>query len=135
MDVQLSMFDLPELMSDEQSELYAILKRGSGFEGGCLRIYAAEQTLEQARFEMFLSDEFGNGGHSVKGGFCDYSGKGLVIRRLGDERETRYSWRQIAKAYQLMIRTGAFPEQKVLDQYAEVRKAGKGAPAPRMHYW
>ena len=74
--IQLSFFDAE--ISDEDKRLREILKRGSGFEGGCLRIYAAERLLDADRFVMFLADEFNVGGHSVTlegfRGVCDYNG-------------------------------------------------------------
>ena len=135
--IQISFFDAE--MSEEEKRLREILKRGSGFEGGCLRIYAAEQLLDAERFVMFLADEFNVGGHSVSfegfRGFCDYNGRGIVVREWKENREWKYSWKQIAGVYREMISMGEFPEYDVITLYEEARKAGKGAPAPRMHYW
>jgi len=137
MEIQLSFFDTG--LSDEETRLRKILKRGSGFEGGCLRIYAAERLLDAERFVMFLADEFNVGGHSVSfegfRGFCDYNGRGMVVREWKENREWKYSWKQIARVYRDMISMGEFPEYDVITQYEEARKAGKGAPAPRMHWW
>lgn len=135
--IQISFFDAE--ISDDEKRLREILKRGSGFEGGCLRIYAAEQLLDAERFVMFLADEFNVGGHSVSfegfRGFCDYNGRGIVVREWKENREWKYSWKQIAGVYREMISMGEFPEYDVITLYEEARKAGKGAPAPRMHYW
>ena len=135
-EVQMTMFDLmADMMDDETRRLRDVLKRGSGFEGGKLRIYAAEQILDDQRFPMFLADEFGVGGHSIPGGTADYNGRGFVIRDWGTRMEMKYTWKRIAKEYRDMIRTGEFPGDDVTRIYEEARKAGKGAPAPRMHYW
>lgn len=136
MDGQLSMFDLaPELMDADALELRSCLNRGSGFEGGCLRIYAAEQLLDDQRFVMFLADEFNVGGHSIPGGFADYNGRGFKITKWKPRKETKYTWKRIAQEYREMICSGEFPGDVVIRLYEEARKAGKGAPAPRMHYW
>lgn len=133
---QLSMFDLmTDMMDEETRRLRDVLKRGSGFEGGPLRIYAAEQLLDDQRFVMFLADEFNVGGHSIPGGFADYNGRGFVIREWKTGMEKKYSWKRIAQEYREMICSGEFPGDKVISLFAEARKAGKGAPAPRMHYW
>lgn len=135
--IQLSFFDVER--SEDETILREILKRGSGYEGGCLRIYAAEQLLDADRFVMFLGDEFYIGGHSVTldgfHGFCDYNGSGMIIREWKADREWKYSWRQVARVYRDMISMGEFPDYKVITLYEEARKAGKGAPAPRIHYW
>ena len=135
--VQISFFDTE--VPDDEKRLRQILKCGSGFEGGPLRIYAAERLLDADRFVMFLADEFNVGGHSVSmdgfRGFCDYNGRGMIVREWKTNQEWKYTWRKIAGLYRDMIRMGEFPEYQVITQYEEARKAGKGAPAPRMHWW
>ena len=135
--IQLSFFDTE--IQDEEKRLREILKRGSGFEGGCLRIYAAEQLLDADRFVMFLADEFYVGGHSVSldgfSGFCDYNGRGMIVREWKTNQEWKYNWRQVARVYREMISMGEFPDYSVITLYEEARKANKGAPMPRMHYW
>lgn len=135
--VQISFFDAE--ISEEEKRLRQILKRGSGYEGGCLRIYAAEQLLDADRFVMFLADEFNVGGHSFDWngfrGFVDYNGRCLMVREWKTGQEWKYNWRQIARLYRDMISTGEFPEYNVITLFQEARKAGKGAPMPRMHYW
>lgn len=135
--IQISFFDAE--ISEDEKRLREILKRGSGFSGGPLRIYAAWKLLDADRFVMFLADEFNVGGHSVSlegfRGFCDYNGRGIIVKEWKSNREWKYNWRQIARVYAEMIRAGEFPEYEVITLYEEARKAGKGAPAPRMHYW
>ena len=135
--IQLSFFDAD--LSEEEMRLREILKRGSGYEDGCLRIYAAERLLDADRFVTFLADEFNVGGHSVTlegfRGFCDYNGRGMVVREWKSNREWKYTWKRIARIYMDMISMGEFPEYNVISLYESARKAGKGAPAPRMHYW
>lgn len=134
--VQISFFDTE--ISEEEKRLREILKRGSGFSGGPLRIYAAEQLLDADRFVMFLADEFNVGGHSVTmegfRGFCDYNRRGMIVREWKTNREWKYGWKKIAQIYLDMIRMGEFPEYNVITMFQEARKAGKGAPMPRMHY-
>ena len=140
MEGQLSMFDLlPDMMDEETRMIREIMKRGSGYENGCLRIYAAERTLDSDRFTEFLADEFGVGGHSVRSdtitGFVDYNGRGVTVSEWKTDRKWKYSWKKIARIYMDMISTGEFPEYDVIRKYEEARQAGKGAPAPRMKYW
>lgn len=130
---QLSFFE--EELTEDEIRLRAILKHGSGYDGGCLRIYAAEQMLDNNSFIKFLADEFYVGGHSVKNGFVDYDGRGLVIREWRTNIEWRYTWRQIAKVYHDMIRCLEFPDRKIIDLFHDAKKAGEGAPVPRMHYF
>ena len=135
--IQISFFDAE--ISEEEKRLRQILKRGRGYEGGCLRIYAAEQLLDADRFVMFLADEFNVGGHSFDWngfrGFVDYNGRCLMVREWKTGQEWKYNWRQIARVYRDMISMGEFPEYNVITLYEEARKAGKGAPSPRMHWW
>ena len=135
--VQLSFFDKD--ISEDEKRLREILRRGSGFSGCQLRIYAAEQLLDADRFVMFLADEFNVGGHSFDSdgfrGFVDYNGRGLTVREWKTCLEWKYKWRQIARVYRDMISMGEFPDYSVITLYEEARKAGKGAPAPRMHWW
>jgi len=135
--VQLSFFDAE--ISDEEKLLRRILKRGSGYEGGPLRIYAAERLLDAERFAMFLADEFYIGGHSYSddsyNGFVDYNGRGLMVREWKSDYVRKYTWKQIARVYRDMISMGEFPEYEVVTQFEEARKAGKGAPRPRIHWW
>ena len=130
--IQISMFDASD---PEQAELRSVLRRGGPFSNGALRIYAAWNTLNADRFAEFLADEFGVGGHSISEGFCDYDGKGLVIRRWRTNEQRKYSWKRIAKEYEQLIRMGEFPDTEVRRKYEEARAAGKGAPAPRMYYY
>ena len=134
--IQISFFDAE--ISEDEKRLREILKRGSGFSGGPLRIYAAEQLLDADRFVMFLADEFNVGGHSVTlegfRWFCDYNGRGMVIREWKTGMEWKYGWKKIAQVYRDMISMGDFPEYNVITMYEDARKAGKGAPIPRMRY-
>lgn len=136
MDRQISFFDTePDLFDAWAAEMREVIRRGSGYENGCLRIYAAYQLLDTDRFISFLGDEFGVGGHSVPGGFADYNGSGLVISHWRTDERKKWSWKKVAEAYAQLIESGSWPDAKVKAMYAEARKAGKGAPAPRMYYW
>ena len=136
MDMQISLFDTaPELFSAEDAELADVLKfTAHGWESSKLRIYAAYMLLEPDRFAEFLADEFGVSGHSIPGGFVDFRGSGIEIRHWEDGTKQRWSWRKAAEVYRSLI-AGGWPGEKIVRQYAEARKAGKGAPMPGRKYW
>ena len=118
-----------------EDELREILRYSShGWESSKLRIYAAYQTLDTQRFEMFLADEFGISGHSIPGGFADFRGYGIEIMHWDTNEKRRWSWKKAAKIYAELIAEG-WPGEKVIRQYEEARKAGKGAPMPGRKYW
>jgi len=134
--IQLSFFDpLPELRSEREILLDKALLRGSGFEGGPLRIYAAFLTKDQRSFTDFLREEFGVGGHSMdtdRGhGFVDYGSKGLQIRVWKDDTRYDYSWQKVAARYSELIGLMMFPEEKIRKQ---ADAAILTEPHPRMHY-
>lgn len=136
MDVQISLFETaPELFSTADAELRDVLSLAShGWESSKLRIYAAEQLLDEERFISFLAEEFGISGHSIPGGFVDFRGYGIEIRHWNSDGRTRWNWRKAAKIYHALVAEG-WPGEKVISLYREARKAGKGAPAPGMYYW
>ena len=118
-----------------EEELREILRYSShGWESSKLRIYAAYQTLDTERFEMFLADEFGISGHSIDGGFVDFRGNGIMVTHWNEDKVKKWSWRKAAKIYAELIAEG-WPGEKVIRQYEEARKAGKGAPMPGRRYW
>lgn len=135
MDVQISLFSTqPELFDVFDKELRETLSLAShGWESSRLRIYAAYQLLDMDRFEMFLADEFGISGHSIPGGFADFRCYGIEIRHWDTNEKRRWSWKKAAKIYAELIAEG-WPGEKVIRQYEEARKAGKGAPMPGRKY-
>ena len=97
-------------MADFDTELL----RGSGFEGGRLRIRAFfEQNPSEKEAIRFLKDEYGTGGHSMKlsdgtAASADHSPKGLKFTAFGDvDREVVFSWAQVASR----LRTVAFDDR------------------------
>ena len=84
------------ILSDD--EINHALQRGSGFEGGKLRIatfYVSHPTPKAA--QDFLKEEYGIGGHSHtylsgSGGFVDYDSKGIRFSGKGYSEQTRLCW-------------------------------------------
>ena len=75
------------VLSEEDIDL--VLRRGSGYENGKIRIaamYAGNPSPKEAL--EFLKNEYGIGGHSHTyldgtGGFVDYNGQGLSLSQRG----------------------------------------------------
>ena len=88
---QPTLFDLaaPAEKSAKEQLTERILKRGSGFEDGRIRIcekYRKNPTAEE--FARFLKDEYGIGGFGGYGGDnCDHDSKGIRMSYLGEHGE------------------------------------------------
>ena len=135
--------DRPVLhLSDEEIE--HVLRRGSGFEGGKLRIaalYAQNPTPVDAR--VFLSNEYGVGGHSHTfldgtSGFIDYNSRGMQFRRWKTNEEYTLRWHAVERYIRNMMEQGTYLTPKEQQRFAEMQSAFLDAemplPQPRMHY-
>ena len=135
--------DRPVLhLSDEEIE--HVLRRGSGFEGGKLRIaalYAQNPTPVDAR--VFLSNEYGVGGHSHTfldgtSGFIDYNSRGMQFRRWKTNEEYTLRWHAVELYVRKMMEQGTYLTPKEQQRFAEMQSAFLDAemplPQPRMHY-
>ncbi len=127
----------------DSDEVEHILRRGSGFEGGKMRIaafYASSHTPDEAK--AFLKDEYGIGGCShtfLNGasGFVDYDAKGMEIREWGSENNVRLSWISVDSYIRGMIRNGTYltaDERKTFDAMKAKQRGKLPTPSPRMHY-
>ena len=129
-------------LSDE--EIDNVLRRGSGFEGGKLRIaalYAQNPTPVDAR--VFLSNEFGVGGHSHtfldgSSGFIDYNSRGMQFRRWKTNEELTLRWHVVERHIRSMMENGTYLTPQEQQRFDEMRKDFAGEemplPQPRMHY-
>lgn len=88
-----------------ESELVRILQRGSGFEGGKIRIAAFYQKeSDAAKRAAFLKEEYGIGGWTFQfeegvTGWVDWNARGLSIKKFHDEDNSvvKLSWLQVEK--------------------------------------
>lgn len=129
MQIQMSMFDFEtDPINEKEKRLRRALMRGSGFENGCLRIYAAADKYEDKEFADFLKEEFGTGGCSLENGFCDYSSRGFSIRQWREDTTDTYSWSKIATVYREMISKGLFPDDET--KHKDISQI----PIPRVRY-
>lgn len=117
-----------------QAEIDHVLRRGSGFQNGKLRIFQHYQQAHhlQAR-AAFLKKEYGIGGGSHvfangKNGNLWYDGKGLCISRDSGSAfsnpDWRISWRKAAQRIGELIAQGQYlteGEQAQLAQYQEAQ--------------
>lgn len=124
-------------------EIEHALRRGSGFEGGKMRIaafYTQPHTPDEAK--KFLREEYGTGGHShtfLNGasGFVDYDGSGMKIRYWKQDTEAKFSWITVDSYIRGMIRNGTYltaDEQKTFDAMKAKQRGKLPMPQPRMHY-
>ena len=135
--------DRPVLaLSDE--EIDHVLRRGSGFEGGKQRIaalYAQNPTPVDAR--VFLSNEYGVGGHSHTfldgtSGFIDYNSRGMQFRRWKTNEEMTLRWHVVERHIRDMMEKGTYLTPQEQQRFEEMQRDFAGEemplPQPRMHY-
>ena len=135
--------DRPVLhLSDEEIE--HVLQRGSGYEGGKLRIaalYFQNPTPVDAR--VFLSNEYGVGGHSHTfldgtSGFIDYNSRGMQFRRWKTNEEYNLRWHAVERYIRSMMERGVYLTPKEQQRFEELQSDFLGSqmplPQPRMHY-
>ena len=85
----------PSAFVISEDEIDRMLRTGSNFEGGKIRIYALYQQQGDAKERAaFLKAEYGLGGHSYtfmdgSRGFADYNGRGILLRNYDHDREVR----------------------------------------------
>ncbi len=128
-----------------QAEIDAELCRGSGYEGGKIRIYAFFQK-ERSNKERaaFLKEEYGSYyGHSHTfldgtSGFVDYSRKGMIIRRKSTNQEQTISWTIMGKRIGEIIAAGNYLTEKERVRYVKIERQyaerGEEVPTPAARY-
>lgn len=130
---QISVFDL---LQPCESRFSHELKRGSGFEGGKIRIYCAALNTNVKQFAVYLKDEYGVGGHSADfpdggRGFTDYNSSGLTIREWKSNQAEKHNWQEVAREIKRLIVHNEYLTDKEYAKVQEVcRRNGGQAPMP-----
>ena len=136
---QISIFDL---LNPVESRFTSQMKRGSGFEGGKVRIYAASLHTNKDQFAAFLKEEYGIGGFSADfpdggRGFTDYNAKGITIREWKSKQEEKHNWKEVAAEIKRLIISGEYLTDKDKAKVQEVADNNGGSlpmPHPRMSW-
>ena len=134
----------PSAFSVSDEEIDHVLRRGSGFAGGRLRIaalYDSQPTPKAA--QEFLKEEYGIGGHSHtyldgSSGFVDYNGQGLRLTRRGFQEEMRLRWTLVEQHVRKLVESGNYLDEAEKQQLDDMRSALAGqelpTPVPRFAY-
>ncbi len=118
--------ETPSAFSISDEEIDKVLRRGSGFAGGKIRIYAMYQQQGDAKARAaFLKNEYGTGGHShtftdESHGFVDYDAKGLFIRSYGHDKEVRLKWPEVDKRLHAIVERGDYLNARELAEYEQI---------------
>ena len=134
----------PSAFSVSDEEIDHVLRRGSGFAGGRLRIAALYDSQPSPKAaQEFLKEEYGVGGHSHtyldgSSGFVDYSAQGLRLTRRGFQEETRLRWPMVEQHVRRLVESGSYLDEAEKQQLEDMRSAMAGqelpAPVPRFAY-
>lgn len=128
---QLNMFDAPDNMLTPYEKC---LVRGSNFEGGKIRIYAAAFTVPNKDFSKFLKEEYGIGGCSTDDGFMFYESKGISISKRPSYEKQTYKWTQVAKDIKRLINLDLYLTDKEKERIKDIQKKNNGLPTPEPKY-
>ena len=145
---QLTMFEMldeetvPE--GEREDRLARIAQRGSGFEGGRLRLRALVESNTAANFSQrssyieWLKDEFGAGGYSMDSGwYVDFGASGLKAAQLRKGREYTYTWKELLE---MVSKIAMKPGFLTIDEAVEIDRirieygGGLPTPLPRTKY-
>ena len=129
----------PSAFSISDEEVNRVLRDGSGFSNGKMRIqalYLSEH--DPKRRADYLKEEYGMGGRSWtfsdgSRGFVDYSSKGMLIRCYEHDVERRLRWAEVEKMLDLLFRGGQYLSETEEAEYARLQEdyAGIGGlPLP-----
>ena len=134
----------PSAFSFSDEEIDHVLRRGSSFAGGRLRIAALYDRQPTPRAaQEFLKEEYGIGGHSHiyldgSSGFVDYNGQGLRLTRRGFSEEMRLRWPIAEQHVRKLVESGDYLNEAEKQQLDDMRSAMAGqelpAPVPRFAY-
>lgn len=149
--IQISMFDMvpagkskttiwPEIETAEDwftDRFRKEIHRGSGYEDGKLRIYAAAELMDKDRLADFIQQEYYVGGNSIEDGFCDYNGRGMSFVKWKSDEKKRYPWWKVRDEVLRQIRLCEYLEADEMEAIRQIREDyGGGLPWPiaRMEY-
>lgn len=129
---QLSMFDL---LQDTESHFTAQIRRGSGFEGGRVRIYCASCNLGVKELAAFLKEEYGVGGNSItfpdgQSGFADYHPAGIELRVWKTHEVEKHKWTEAAAEVKRLIFANDYLTDKDWQKVQEIQQHFGNLPVP-----
>ena len=135
----------PSALSFSQADIDDELRRGSGYGGGKLRIYAMYQHQPDTKTAVaFLKDEYNWYGHSHtfmdgSSGFINYSPKGMKLDHYKPAYEKTLKWNAVEKRLRTLIAEDSYLTESEKAQYAEIEReyAGFGGvpmPVARMGF-
>ncbi len=128
--------------SDEEIE--HVLRKGSSFSGGRLRIaalYDSHPSPKEA--QEFLKEEYGIGGCSHtyldgSSGFVDYNSQGIRMTHRGFQEEMKLRWPAVEQHIRRLVESGSYLDEAERQRLDEMRSAMAGhelpAPLPRFAY-
>ena len=137
MTEQISIFDL--LDEQMESRFTAQIRKGSGFEGGRVRIYCASCRLGIKELAVFMKDEYGIVGNSINFPdgqivFADYHPSGIELRVWKTHVVEKHKWTEAATEVKRLIFANDYLDEKDWQKVEEIREYfGKlPVPQPRM---
>ena len=131
----------PSAFSISDEEVNRVLRDGSGFSNGKMRIQALYLSEHDPKKRAdYLKEEYGMGGRSWtfsdgSRGFVDYSSKGMLIRCYEHDVERRLRWTEVEKMLDLLFREGTYLSETEQAEYTRLQEdyAGLGGlrlPSP-----
>jgi hypothetical protein len=136
---QITMFDT---MQDPAEDWFTRsfreqIRKGNGFSGSKIRIYAAAILKDRDRLADFLQQEYYVGGHSIPDGFMDYDSRGIVIRHWETHEKRKWPWHRVRDEVLRQIRTGEYLTAEEYERFQQICAANGGnipQPRSRMKY-
>jgi len=107
---QMTIFDFLVL----KDELEEVIRPGSMYEGGKMRIFALYQAEKDAKKRAkWLCNEYGIGGRTVvfsdgRRGFVDFNSKGATVWLFNSDYRKTYKWSEVEKCIGKLIRDGTY---------------------------
>ena len=118
---QISMFELLEAESRFTHEC----RKGSGFEGGRVRIYFASSQLNIKDLASFLKTEYGIGGWTADfpdggRGSAMHNASGIEIREFRKPEVEKHNWTEVAKEIKRLIAMDDYLSEKEKQRIKEL---------------
>ena len=133
MTEQISIFDL--LSEPVESRFTAQIRKGSGFEGGRVRIYIASCIMGVKELAAFMRDEYGVGGNSItfpdgQIGFADHNHAGIELRVWKTHEIEKHKWTEAAAEVKRLIFANDYLTDKDWKKVQEIRDYFGSIPKP-----